>query len=851
VTAPRKWPIVVIFGMYAAVRSELGYVLGAIWSAVLAIRVVLVLIALVVMLLSSGQGEELSASLLIAPAYNDWLLFLSVFAWAAQSWLWARISLELAFDQTSDARAITRHVSSLIVQGAPIVCAIGAFLAAILHFIRAEKFNLVLLIGVCAVALFFALAAWIHNYQRATEMARGQQKNEQGPFKRRSLGALCLLLHIGKADRIRFIWWPQAVIAAYAWCIAWIFIGVRDPILVANGFGTVGTVLLALSVLLPILATAIISTRRANFPTFLTLFLAPFVLPSLYGWIIGFHLWSIVAGGIAVAGILVVLLVRGRPLIAAALLCVVISLSYVAYHRDINVSIPHEVRLFGGTGASAPCPPDMAKRTEANPATGHCRPTIDAEVDSWLRDLNAAYKKSHYIVFVSAAGGGLRAAYWTASILARLSDCISEFDHQLFAISGVSGGSLGAAVYAALARDKRAAKNASPTLAAFSCEDHPLSPSDPSLSKGWMQSQLPQVLEHDFLAPVVANLFFRDLPQAIIPVQLMTDRAVALELAFEQAWEKSCDKRDGKHDNGPPCLARDQFSKSFFLIRENDSWVPILLFNGTHQETGKRIVTSHVQIEQPPFYDTYDFFELAKHDLALSTAVLNSARFPFISPAGALVALTSRETRLLVNVIDGGFFENSGAATLEEAMERTLKQLKKRRQDVKWIPLVIEIINDTGMAETDLERRSNSRQEGEEVPLEISSDNVPQIGFANQLISGAQGLYATRTARGILASKTLNEATIDQLGGRFVQFRLCPRMNPSPPVGWLLTAASLKAMDDLIVGPSQANFQTVDHYFDPVNARGQYLRCFTEVQRQLSRVLQFLRDDSAVAQHPQ
>ena len=59
-----------------------------------------------------------------------------------------------------------------------------------------------------------------------------------------------------------------------------------------------------------------------------------------------------------------------------------------------------------------------------------------------------------YPLFVVAAeGGGIRAAYWAASVLSRITDKNPCFPDQLFAISGVSGGSLGSAVFIAQLAD--------------------------------------------------------------------------------------------------------------------------------------------------------------------------------------------------------------------------------------------------------------------------------------------------------------------------------------------------------------------------------------------------------------
>jgi hypothetical protein len=60
------------------------------------------------------------------------------------------------------------------------------------------------------------------------------------------------------------------------------------------------------------------------------------------------------------------------------------------------------------------------------------------------------------IIFVAAAGGGLRAAYWTAGTLGRINDATSgHFYPHLFAISSVSGGSLGSAAFILANEDNR------------------------------------------------------------------------------------------------------------------------------------------------------------------------------------------------------------------------------------------------------------------------------------------------------------------------------------------------------------------------------------------------------------
>jgi hypothetical protein len=112
------------------------------------------------------------------------------------------------------------------------------------------------------------------------------------------------------------------------------------------------------------------------------------------------------------------------------------------------------------------------------------RPTVADAARAWYDQAKAAYAKAHGdgpvpMLIVATAGGGIRAAYWTATILERLEkDLETEGGVRpyLFAISGVSGGSVGAAAFeAALAqRDEgncKAGDAACPLATKFLTED--------------------------------------------------------------------------------------------------------------------------------------------------------------------------------------------------------------------------------------------------------------------------------------------------------------------------------------------------------------------------------------------
>ncbi len=72
-------------------------------------------------------------------------------------------------------------------------------------------------------------------------------------------------------------------------------------------------------------------------------------------------------------------------------------------------------------------------------------------------DYYARSDEPYPVFIVAAAGGGAFSAHYTATFLARMQDSCPNFAQHVFAISGVSGGSIGASLFAGLAKLK--AKN--------------------------------------------------------------------------------------------------------------------------------------------------------------------------------------------------------------------------------------------------------------------------------------------------------------------------------------------------------------------------------------------------------
>ncbi len=258
------------------------------------------------------------------------------------------------------------------------------------------------------------------------------------------------------------------------------------------------------------------------------------------------------------------------------------------------------------------------------------------------------------LYIVAAEGGGIRAAYWTGLLLGGIQDKDPEFAKHIFAISGASGGSLGAAVFAALLKEKQAGRET---------------------GTGFYFDSAAEVLKGNFLSPAVAMMFTGDMLQSIIPFPVPHfSRGVAMEQAWEIAWKKAVDS--------------NRFAEPMNSLWENDEAcnIPSLFLNGTLVETGQRAIASNIYIDKDIFVDTLDIYDYTKghREMRLSTAVNCSARFPVISPPGTLSGG--------IHVVDGGFFDDYGAATALEiyyAVKERLQDKQKPRKKVKLVVILL------------------------------------------------------------------------------------------------------------------------------------------------------------------
>ena len=295
------------------------------------------------------------------------------------------------------------------------------------------------------------------------------------------------------------------------------------------------------------------------------------------------------------------------------------------------------------------------------------RPTLESAFKQWAappQPVGANGKKT--MVLIAVQGGASRAGYWTAVALAQLQTAAAratgkdgkpvDFGAHVFAISSVSGGSVGAVGYAAML------KTAPPNVRA------PTTDADAAI----FTDNLLGFAGRDALGPALTGMLYSDLLYRFLPLWLLPDRAETLERAWEEAW-------DAPDANGASPHAAGIISGPFLALapKDGEPWRPLLIVQGASESVGRRMLTSAVKFTCDEV-DADDLLDGVGHDVAASTAILNGARFPWVSPGGTFTHqpcyAKEGDSKSNDHVLDGGYFDNAGAETLRE-MTRAIRNL--------------------------------------------------------------------------------------------------------------------------------------------------------------------------------
>ncbi|MEL7524235.1 MAG: hypothetical protein AAFN16_00615 [Pseudomonadota bacterium] len=295
------------------------------------------------------------------------------------------------------------------------------------------------------------------------------------------------------------------------------------------------------------------------------------------------------------------------------------------------------------------------------------------------------------VIIVATQGGGIYAARHSATVLARLQDDCPAFAQNVFAISGVSGGSLGAAVFASAVNDL------GPDLQTPTCD---------SDGETAYQDYVEAALYRDFLSPTLWLWLLPEMVQVLLPFPAIHsyDRALGLEYGIEST------AIDGS---------------KFYTDGILESWsadkaVPALFLNTARTGTGQQLYLSPLTLTEIPGSDTQPGslheYRRAPFDVRVSTATGLSARFPVVSSVGRFTAKirnannepldpTKEPVELYheenLALVDGGFADNSGGETALRIFRRVATLTAEHGLDVR---LEIVFIGDVSYRHADILR---------------------------------------------------------------------------------------------------------------------------------------------------
>jgi hypothetical protein len=336
-------------------------------------------------------------------------------------------------------------------------------------------------------------------------------------------------------------------------------------------------------------------------------------------------------------------------------------------------------------------------------------------------------------------------------------------------------------------------------------------------------------LSGDSLAPAIAWLLYVENPWSFLRFDLTRDRARVLEESWERAWPAA------------PGLGANLLTLSAAPDTAQPH-VPVLVFNGTSVESGCRVNTSVLKAngrdrgepatrclsatnpaapdtgaptpgipsaqEQAVLGATVDLvdFLCVEDALPLSKVALLSARFPLFSPSGHVSQCAPSATTTYppeTYIVDGGYLENSGAATATEIWAGLEPYVAAHNQDPALpaiIPFFIQI--DNGYDQPSAPGGVPSQ------PQLI----VPLTTVYGTTLNGQQAM-AHQAAEIIFSQPFIVDGAA--VCGRYAHFTLRAHPGPEAPLGWTLAYESFADLVDQFINTpaGKAPSQQVEGWF--------------------------------------
>ena len=422
------------------------------------------------------------------------------------------------------------------------------------------------------------------------------------------------------------------------------------------------------------------------------------------------------------------------------------------------------------------------------------------------------------LVVVTATGGGIQAAEWTAQVMARLEKEFREdkqlngyllHDHLLLA-SGVSGGSVGLVPYLS--------EFTAPQGTSFPANDELRE----RLTVGPGCSSLEAVawgLEYYDLQRLALTLRFpilqsaQDSPDDRTTI-VAPDRTWALSRALHRNLK---DPQCGVFSNRPKSLDEAEITLGEAAKNLSNGTMPAFTLNTTVAESGGRFLLSNYMV--PPtnklarnteFLPAESFLQAYAQeaccangphgqklfaDLPLSTAARLSATFPVVSSA---TRIPRQYAKAASHFLDGGYFDNDGTASAIEFLYSVMDGRVAAEADPQPTVtkplkvLLVEIRDGDDM---------DPRFEPDNLQHQTGGDHPPAAwGTLNQALGPLEGLWnaghvsVTRRNRRELC--LLETAYQGKLSIHHVVFAIPQQRDeqqrPKPaPLSWKLTASQL------------------------------------------------------------
>ena len=397
------------------------------------------------------------------------------------------------------------------------------------------------------------------------------------------------------------------------------------------------------------------------------------------------------------------------------------------------------------------------------------RPEMETHLQDWLLFHQDEFKNldSIPIYIVAAEGGGIRGLNWTAGVLQQLESKLPHFYDHVYAVSGVSGGAVGALFFHSYYND-----------VALEMNNNKLSD---EVSKAELK-KFQEIISADYLSGVTGALIGPDMVQRFLPFPVSYfDRARWLE----DNWSSEYFEQTGHHTLDDPFLSvTGQQGQAIFYI------------NSTIVETGQKAILSNIQLNENYFPEIIDLHKLTGRDVPVKTAGLISARFPYITPPGTVKDKNGNDWG---NLVDAGYYENTGIETAlqvsyqlsdlinnSNAMKNIPNDYRKKLQ-----PTIIFIKNDN---------------------TEVS--NAPSSDFMLDVLAPPNAFINTWAKRGnaTVRNSELYGARV-QPKIAFISFELDRKTggkNLTIPLGWFLSDISKKEFETQTLLLSDTTLKTKD-----------------------------------------